>query len=561
MGITPEYGWDELSAASPADVPYRVNILAGQIDADLAGVAADLTAADAADLASAKTYADGKDTANRTAWAAADAAGLADAKTYADGKDTANRTAWAAADAAGLTAAKEYTDSKGYAPLAWKPNTPYTAGQRIVAPNGDVVSAKATFTAGATYSATNWNASTQDGRLGATETKNTAQDGRLDSVEAKNTVQDGRLDKLDGLVPSWDLPGVAFALTAGGAPTWLQVNDTDGGPTAEALSFLTQQTAAGAEKTLPPERNFMISTYTGPRKLRADPALIVGYGDSHMLGGAVPSTRFMSILGTKFPAATVVNRGAGGNTTDQVAVRAGAIRPRLAFAGGSIPASGAVTVTTTDAIAYRNLGTFSVAGTVAGVPGTLARTDPYTLTFTRTTTGTAVTTGPAEFISDDYALYAGAVQIILSGRNDIADDVRLNDGSVPLSNSIDRAVSATVAMVEAQSPVIKKTLILGGLTDVSYVRGTPEYQRVTGINAELQRIYPNYFWDLRGYLVNKCIYDIGFTPTAADLAAMAGDTLPPSIMLPDNTHFGVEAHAKVADQLYAQLIARKLVNA
>jgi len=371
-------------------------------------------------------------------------------------------------------------------------------------------------------------------------------------------------DKIDGIAPAWDMPGVSFAVVSkDGAPTWLQVNDTDGGPTAEALTFLAQSTGTGgsvAEKVLPPERNFTISTYTGPRKLRSNPALIVGYGDSHMLGGAVPSTRFMSILGTKFPAATVVNRGVGGNTTDLVAVRAGAIRPRLTFAGGTIPASGPVTVTTTDAIAYRNLGTFNVAGTVAGVAGNLARTSEYTLTFTRTTDGAAVTTGPAEFLSDDYALYSGAVQIILAGRNDIADDARLNDGSVPLSGAIDRAVSAYVAMVEAQTPVIKKTLLLGALSDVSYVRGTPEYQLVTGINQELQRVYPNSFWDLRGYLVNQCIYDAGITPTAEDLTAMEGDTLPPSIMLPDYTHIDVAAHAQVAEQLYAQLISRKLVN-
>lgn len=48
---------------------------------------------------------------------------------------------------------------------AWKATTAYVAAQRVIAPNGDVVSAKVNFTSGATYSATNWNASTQDGRI------------------------------------------------------------------------------------------------------------------------------------------------------------------------------------------------------------------------------------------------------------------------------------------------------------------------------------------------------------------------------------------------------------
>lgn len=38
----------------------------------------------------------------------------------------------------------------------WKANTAYTAGQQVVSPNGDIVSAITTFTSGATYNAANW---------------------------------------------------------------------------------------------------------------------------------------------------------------------------------------------------------------------------------------------------------------------------------------------------------------------------------------------------------------------------------------------------------------------
>lgn len=53
--------------------------------------------------------------------------------------------------------------------LRFAPNTAYFAGERVAAPNGDIVTAKVNFTSGASYSASNWNASTQDGRLGAVE--------------------------------------------------------------------------------------------------------------------------------------------------------------------------------------------------------------------------------------------------------------------------------------------------------------------------------------------------------------------------------------------------------
>jgi len=101
------------------------------------------------------------------------------AKSYADTKDTDNRSAWAAADTATLNSAKSYADGK-FAPF-WKANTPYTTGQRVIAPNGDVVSAKIAFTSGATYSAANWDSSAQDGRIGTIEAKQAVKCVRLES--------------------------------------------------------------------------------------------------------------------------------------------------------------------------------------------------------------------------------------------------------------------------------------------------------------------------------------------------------------------------------------------
>ena len=41
----------------------------------------------------------------------------------------------------------------------WKPNTAYLAGDKVLSPNGDVVSAIANFTSGTTFNAANWNLS------------------------------------------------------------------------------------------------------------------------------------------------------------------------------------------------------------------------------------------------------------------------------------------------------------------------------------------------------------------------------------------------------------------
>lgn len=53
--------------------------------------------------------------------------------------------------------------------LRWAPFTSYRSGERFAAPNGDIVTANIDFTSGATYSATNVTASSQDGRIHALE--------------------------------------------------------------------------------------------------------------------------------------------------------------------------------------------------------------------------------------------------------------------------------------------------------------------------------------------------------------------------------------------------------
>jgi predicted RNA-binding protein with PUA-like domain len=145
---TTSRGYDYVPSSAAADVPYRVNTLADQISTDVNGVADAANAAATTALNSAKSYADTKDTANRTAWAAADTTALNSAKSYADTgdttalnsaksyadtgdttalnsaksytdtKDTANRTAWAAADTTALNSAKSYADTGDTSTLA-----------------------------------------------------------------------------------------------------------------------------------------------------------------------------------------------------------------------------------------------------------------------------------------------------------------------------------------------------------------------------------------------------------------------------------------------------------
>ncbi|MFE4197360.1 polysaccharide deacetylase family protein [Paenarthrobacter sp. NPDC056912] len=66
------------------------------------------------------------------------------------------------------SAATMAASTAGLVPV-FKSSTAYTAGQKVIAPSGDVVAAKVNFTSGASYSISNWNPSTQDGRIGTLE--------------------------------------------------------------------------------------------------------------------------------------------------------------------------------------------------------------------------------------------------------------------------------------------------------------------------------------------------------------------------------------------------------
>jgi len=204
MATTEVFGWDELSAAAPADVPYRVNILAGQIDADLGTVDVKASAAGTKNAAQDTRLdaAEAKNTAQDTRLDAAEAKNTAQDLTLAD------HGAW-------------LTDLN-------------TASEEAVSRLEDI---EAKDTA-------------QDTRLDAAEAKNTAQDTRLDAAEAKNTAQDTRLDTIQGLQPVkavkleagkyvWDLPNAThylFPEPAGGlsvhATAWPVPN-----PTTPALDW------------------------------------------------------------------------------------------------------------------------------------------------------------------------------------------------------------------------------------------------------------------------------------------------------------------------------------
>lgn len=364
----------------------------------------------------------------------------------------------------------------------------------------------------------------------------------------------------------------AFSITdEDGRRSWIEAG-TDGRPTKHAVQLLTEAgLGAGGAGSAPSavsqyeladrftdeKRNLTVRDAAGAvRPLTSNPKQIAFWGDSLLDGYPKPPFsadqsdslpgRFASLV----PGATVHNGGKSGQSADEIAIRQGGLVPLLTVAGGTIPASGAVSVSTDARLGWRlDRGIDGTTGSLAGVPGRLTRAGAA-LTFTRTAPGDAVqVAGPAPWESYGRA-YAGGVQIILAGRNDIGYASEAGD-------VVDRVLSATRAMVESLTPMHPRLLLLGTITATSETAGTNGHTQVTAINAGVREMYPQYFWDYRAWLVKDAIKALGITPTATDLSRIAGDTLPPSIMVPgDGVHYSPATAAAAAARIKTELTNR-----
>ena len=294
---------------------------------------------------------------------------------------------------------------------------------------------------------------------------------------------------------------------------------------------------------------------------RSSRTKVSAIGDSLTAGfyggvGGVTADAYPAKLQTLVPAGvTVYNIGVSGYTVDEEAVRVGALPVPLTVSGGSIPTTGPVTVTTTAVIGWRPTGTSrTIPGTLAGVAGTLTRVDSDTsFTFTRTTDGAAVPVSGSPVFVPDYAGHAGDTAIILLGRNDVTYSVKGADVSVA-----DHVAKGIARIVNWLTPNVKQVLVVSTTTTTAETSGTSGYATVLDINARLRAAYPTRFLELRTYLVQQAIYDLGLTPTTADNTAMTGDTLPPSIMDggTDNTHWSKATAGLVAAQINNYLTTR-----
>ncbi|MFJ4168484.1 hypothetical protein ACIPY3_03130 [Paenarthrobacter sp. NPDC089714] len=281
------------------------------------------------------------------------------------------------------------------------------------------------------------------------------------------------------------------------------------------------------------------------------------WGDSLTEGGGVggswlASEAWPARAGTVLTGTTVNNRGRSGDTTDEVLIRMGVHQLYFTVNGGSIPASGAVSVVTKfKSFIPRDR---SYAGSLAGVPGTLAFTfSTKTWTFTRTNSGTALAVaGSTQFISGQN-LVKTTPFTFWAARNDWDFVVTGLEGV-----TADHIIANHRKVLDYLPAGEKRVLFFGPTLNLNEKTGTVGYNRIWDLITMMKLLFPGNFYSVMEYLIGPALTDAGITPTAADTAAIANKEAPPSVFLPgDTTHFRKEIADAIGRFFAAPLITAK----
>lgn len=271
---------------------------------------------------------------------------------------------------------------------------------------------------------------------------------------------------------------------------------------------------------------------------------VICWGDSLTQGG---SDSFPALLAT-LSGRTVINRGMGGQASDQIIARQGGNGVTLTVSDNAIPASGPVTVTAISITLLNNAGgSGSITGKLAGVPGTLSWTTAGGYVFTRTTEGSSVTCYPNTVFIPDHGDNQFYLPVFWLGRNQF----NYSQGATALATQAANVKANIAAAISKLKPVDRRFLVLGvssGSNSFEYV-GTDNYIAKRTLAADLAKLYPDNFIDIDTILVNAG------TGTGQDLTDFNNGVVPASLRT-DSQHLNAAGYQIVAQAVYNHIIQK-----
>lgn len=256
------------------------------------------------------------------------------------------------------------------------------------------------------------------------------------------------------------------------------------------------------------------------------------WGDSLTAGNG--GTPYPTVLAGLIPV-TVTNRGFSGQTSSEIALRAGGRAVYVTLTGNEIPATVtavAATVLSTDASWQPSLA-MAYAVTLDGIAGTLAKDTSQAWTFTRAEAGSVVPIDPETLAVSTQTVTPLVGQVFWAGRNNRVSAEIMRD---------DKGMVRTAQLLG--SPY----LVLGVTNGQDEPSGSAGHTNILAINAALSDEFGPNFFDVRGWLIRHGLTTAGITPTAGDATAISEDRIPPSLMS-DVHHLNTAGYAAVASRI------------
>lgn len=356
-------------------------------------------------------------------------------------------------------------------------------------------------------------------------------------------------------------PDVSFGITdASGGRSWLEVGP-DGAPTQHARDMMftpktvdpvygfshvvtdqNDRVSYGVDLTgrfvvskFSPATLSLIATGIG-YALPAIPALLCA-GDSLTAGAG--GTPYTSGLDTDLGGRTVIQFGYGGQGTRSITARTGAHPVMVSITNNTIPAAGSVNVTARDG----NLDLGVYAGSLCGVPGSMAVDGANAMVFTRTNAGEATACPPGTPFVTRPDL-RGLQVVSWMGRN----------GGFADAASIASTINDTRLALDWAGAAAPKSLVLSvppATTDTG-----AQLASIASLNDALRQNFPAQFVDVAARLRSSAtLAREGIAATGQDLTDIAAGFTPTSIRS-DAIHLNTAGYRAVRRIIAEELIAR-----
>lgn len=262
--------------------------------------------------------------------------------------------------------------------------------------------------------------------------------------------------------------------------------------------------------------------------------MIVGWGDS-MMKGSGSDISILEVIEDEL-GMSQRNFGEGGLWSSQVALLQGAHGLSLEAEANDIKPWGEIKLKIKGAQPFNSFGPQEYDGTLSDISGTLVRvhtegdrTQTSHFEFKRSISFfDKAIDKPLTFTFENAIDYNESMTIIWAGRN----DDKSGDKNTSIVDNLEEMVKHL--SLEAQ----KRTLVLSicNARSSNEGKGTIPYERIITLNKIMQERLPEYYIDVRTYMVQKAIYDMGITPKPEDLAAIENDAIP-DVFFKDHVHF------------------------